>query len=324
MVFQILALFFLGLVSQQLVQGLAPDWGATTATATVAEDAAADTPVTLSGTTTVSQTPTSVEILSTSTTGSTDAFSVALNGDATDIVFKVKAAGVLDRETHATMTVIIRATNGDGTTADGNGDLDLTVTISDANDNAPEFLVKTGCIEKANAVPASTSVGIYTAIDLDDTANGLAASNPYALVGTSAKFDLNTASGEITVKSDQTLSSGGSWKLVVTAKDQGAAPLHTGTGTLTVCVGMGCCSGTVFIRGTVLGLVLTVLSYYLQISAIEDIITRYLLLTNIKAIIIYFYSRTDRLILMGIEQVGMFILENIKFIDRKDYKYLSQ
>lgn len=45
---------------------------------------------------------------------------------------------------------IYRATNGDGSTS-GN-DLVLTVAIGDANDNAPEFLIKSGCVEKANAV----------------------------------------------------------------------------------------------------------------------------------------------------------------------------
>lgn len=259
--FQILLVFFLGLVSLQLVQGQVPAWGATTGTATVAEDAAADTAVTITGTTTLTNTPTSVEILATSTTGSTDAFSVALNTGATDIVFKVKAAGVLDRETAATMTVNLRATNSAGSTT--GSDLVLTITISDANDNAPEFLVKTGCTEKANVVAAGTSLGTYAATDLDTAANGIASSAPYAIVGTSTKFDLNTGTGEITVKTGQTLTSGGSWTLMVTAKDQGATPLHTSTTSLTFCVGTGCCSGTVFIRGTFLGLVLTVLSYYL-------------------------------------------------------------
>lgn len=90
------------------IPGAAPAWTATTGDATVAEDAAADTVVTITVTPVLSNTPTSVEILSTSTAGSTEAFSVALNSGADGIEFKVKAAGVLDRETSSSMTVNIR------------------------------------------------------------------------------------------------------------------------------------------------------------------------------------------------------------------------
>ena len=73
----------------------------------MAEDAAANAAITITATPSLTNTPTSVEILSTSTATSQQAFAVALDG-TTAITFKVLAAGVLDRETAATMTVNIR------------------------------------------------------------------------------------------------------------------------------------------------------------------------------------------------------------------------
>lgn len=90
------------------ILGAVPAWAATTGTVSVAEDAAADTALTVSGGASVlTNVPTSVEMLATSTTGYADAFSVALDG-TTNIIFKVKAANVLDRETTSQYTINLR------------------------------------------------------------------------------------------------------------------------------------------------------------------------------------------------------------------------
>ena len=88
------------------IAGAAPAFTATTGTASVAEDAATDTAITITATPVLSGAPTSVEIVSTTPAGAQSLFSVALNGAADGIVFKT--AGALDRETTASYTVTIR------------------------------------------------------------------------------------------------------------------------------------------------------------------------------------------------------------------------
>lgn len=250
------------------VEGAAPAFAELTGDASVAEDAAAGTAITITNAPVLSNTPTSVEILGTSTATSQQAFAVALSG-TTAITFTVLAAGVLDRETTATMTVKIRASNTDGTTDDGTGDLVVTVTVTDANDNAPVVNPMFACVSMQADTAASTELITMRATDADSGSNGLAGGN-YAWdsstpTAASTKLSIHTDTAVVTVATGQTLlAADGPWTLYVKVTDGGTTAMSA-TSTLSACVGSGCCtgSGTVIIQGATAVIVLGLLSLFL-------------------------------------------------------------
>ena len=85
-------------------QGAAPAWSAATGTGAVDENVASGTAITV--TQTLTNTPTSVAIQSSTPAGGSSLFAVALNGAATGVT--LTTAGTIDAETSTTYALTIR------------------------------------------------------------------------------------------------------------------------------------------------------------------------------------------------------------------------
>ncbi|XP_023814939.1 protocadherin alpha-5-like [Oryzias latipes] len=142
------------------------------------------------------------------------------NGVSAELVLK-KA---LDREKEPVITLMLTAV--DGGKPPRSGSLALTVNVVDVNDNTPVFsrsLYKARI--KENAKPGTLVVKL-NATDLDAGTHGKIR---YFLVKTgnidpSKMFDLNSETGEITVKGEIDHEETRAFEVRVQAKDQGASP----------------------------------------------------------------------------------------------------
>lgn len=256
-----LILFWFGLLANHQVKGEAPTFGAETDAGSVAEDATIGTTIPLTpASTALDNAPTAITIRDTSTPdGAESLFAVALTTAKTDFVLTTAAA--LDRETTASYTLNVQASNNDG--ADKSTDFVVTITVTDVNDSPPVIKPASSCIEMAMGSVAGDAVTTVEATDADEAANGLAAS-PYALVDASDVYALDTGTGAVTVKTGATLDSAEKGAtLKVTAKDKGT---HTSTAQVKICIGDGCCinngADSVVIRGTILAFLLVFLSKF--------------------------------------------------------------
>lgn len=213
-----------------------PAWNVDTETTSISEGATSGSTVTV--TTTAFNTPTSVTILA-SSTGANAQTLFSVTTDGTNV--QLTTAGTLDRETTAQFVLHLRASNsgGDTSTDLNNGDLELTVNIDDVNDNDPVFSTVSKCKAMSADAAGSTSVETMAATDADATANALG-NSAYTFSASQSKFDISGSTGEVTVKTGETLTAG-AYNLLIVATDSGSSP-RSATGTLTVCSGSTCCS----------------------------------------------------------------------------------
>lgn len=220
--------FFLALtiLRQNLVEGAAPAWSAATGTGAVDENVASGTAITV--TQTLTNTPTSVAIQSSTPAGGSSLFAVALNGAATGVT--LTTAGTIDAETSTTYALTIRATNADGT-----DDLVLTVTVNDLNDVDPAFISSvTGLLVPVDT-PASTDIVAIKATDGDATAANNVVTHTFSTAST--VFDIDGTTAMVSTKVGQTLSTDGmTYKLTIKATDSGTTA-RTATAILCICVG---------------------------------------------------------------------------------------
>jgi hypothetical protein len=105
----------------------------------------------------------------------------------------ITVAGALDRETKGTYTLVIRASDGVKTT-----DQTITVTLADANDNAPVITSNGGGTTATTALPENaTRVTTVTATDADASD-----SQAYSISGgaDAALFSIDRATGVLTFR----------------------------------------------------------------------------------------------------------------------------
>ena len=142
----------------------------------------------------------------------------------------VKAGAVLDRETAASYTLDVEATDGGALFTIQT----LTITLNDLNDNTPSITSAAAMAVDENAA-AGTLVGTVTASDLDATAPNNTIS--YAATGGSGfgLFDIDATTGAVTVKSGAVLDFEATpdYTLEVRASD-GGTPGRFSTQTLTI------------------------------------------------------------------------------------------
>lgn len=206
-----------------------PAWLQGTETTSISENVPTGSSVTT--TTTAINSPDTVTILGTSTGANAQTlFSVSTDG--TNI--QLTTAGSLDAEITAQFVLHLRASNsaGDTSTEANYGDLELTVDVTDVNDNNPVFSTASTCKAMSANAAGSTSVETLAATDADASS-----SLTYTFSAAQTYFDVSNM-GEVTVKSSQTLSAG-SYNMEILASDGGGSPA---TATLTVCAGSACCS----------------------------------------------------------------------------------
>ena len=159
-----------------------------TGTGTVAENAAgADTGVTVTATD-----PNANRTLTITGTGSDKFELVAV--DANDLskgyTLKLKSGQSLDRETAASYTLTITATDADDKTHSVN----VKVVVTDINEHAPVFATDTASFNLAEHAAVDAVVGTVAATDADAEAT-----LEYSIVGTGTPFKIDAATGQIQV-----------------------------------------------------------------------------------------------------------------------------
>ncbi|XP_028272663.1 protocadherin alpha-3-like [Parambassis ranga] len=130
----------------------------------------------------------------------------------------------LDREKESVITLLLTAV--DGGKPSRSGSLQIKVNVIDVNDNIPTFsktLYKVRVIENANA---GTHLIKLNATDLDEGVNSkiLYSFNKRGNIDPSNIFDLNSETGDITVKGKLDYEETPAYEVRLQAMDQGASP----------------------------------------------------------------------------------------------------
>ncbi|XP_076729834.1 protocadherin alpha-3 isoform X19 [Maylandia zebra] len=131
----------------------------------------------------------------------------------------------LDREKKHKHFLFVTAV--DGGKPPRSGTLNVSITVLDTNDNRPTFIQDTYQIEIFENVSVGTTVANVNATDLDEGTNG---ELEYSLSKTLARkiydiFELDSVSGEITLKGGLDFEDSEVYKLDVQASDKGTPPL---------------------------------------------------------------------------------------------------
>ena len=140
----------------------------------------------------------------------------------------VRAA--LDRETQAEYSLRIRAK--DGGTPPLVGETDVTIKVTDVNDNSPVFQPNVLKAAVKENLPAGTPVAQVSATDVDHGSN---ARISYSLLVTLDLFTIDANSGEITTTASLDRERTPSYELVILAVD-GGIPRREGNATLFIAV----------------------------------------------------------------------------------------
>lgn len=140
-------------------------------------------------------------------------------------VLKIVLLQNLDRETQSRYSFLIYAKDGN-TSAALTGTLAVTVNVTDINDNSPQFSQRLFNFTVLETADVGSKVGTLNATDLDAGENGRVSYQFSSL--TSGKvlqlFELNSETGDITVKAELLYESMGKFQVVVQAKDHGSPP----------------------------------------------------------------------------------------------------
>ena len=144
----------------------------------------------------------------------------------------VQVKGVLDRETLAVYSLTIDAADGTGT-GSRTAQTTLTVTVTDVNDNDPVCSPTNYYQTVAENAATGTTVETVLCTDQDSSTPVLA----YSITGgnSDGKFDIDAASGVVTIAANLDYETTTQYTLVVKASDQGTTP-RTATAVITVMV----------------------------------------------------------------------------------------
>uniref|UniRef100_A0AAY5F5Q4 Cadherin domain-containing protein n=1 Tax=Electrophorus electricus TaxID=8005 RepID=A0AAY5F5Q4_ELEEL len=128
----------------------------------------------------------------------------------------------LDREQQKTHEMVLTAVDGGSPLRSGTAQ--ITVTVLDANDNVPVFDRSVYRVTLVENAPRGSLVLKLNATDLDEGANG---EITYSFSGhkTQEVFDLNSKTGEITVKGTVDFEDMKIFEMHIEAKDNGPIPL---------------------------------------------------------------------------------------------------
>uniref|UniRef100_A0A668VAU8 Cadherin domain-containing protein n=1 Tax=Oreochromis aureus TaxID=47969 RepID=A0A668VAU8_OREAU len=133
----------------------------------------------------------------------------------------------LDREIAGSHSLILRAL--DGGKPPKSGDMNILVNVLDINDNAPAFPKHDYSFTLSENIPLGTIVVQVNATDLDDGPNGEIV---YSFSNSMNQnilnlFDINSMTGEITVKNLIDYEERDKYEIEIQASDKGLAPLST-------------------------------------------------------------------------------------------------
>ncbi|XP_053180033.1 protocadherin alpha-2-like isoform X5 [Scomber japonicus] len=130
----------------------------------------------------------------------------------------------LDREKQSVITLLLTAVDG-GKPA-RSGTLQIRVNVLDVNDNVPTFSKSLYKVRVHENTPSRTVVIKLNATDLDEGMNSkiLYSLNKRGNIDPSNIFDLNSETGEITVKGNLDYEETPAYEVRVQAKDQGPFP----------------------------------------------------------------------------------------------------
>ncbi|XP_050928279.1 protocadherin alpha-6 isoform X31 [Lates calcarifer] len=133
----------------------------------------------------------------------------------------------LDREAAGSHSLVLTALDGGKPPKSGN--MNILVNVLDVNDNTPVFSKDIYSVTLTENSPVGTTVVQVNATDLDDGQNG----KVFYSFGNSVSnklfrlFDINTSTGEITVKGPIDYEQKDKYEIEIEASDKGLAPLTT-------------------------------------------------------------------------------------------------
>ncbi|XP_030595800.1 protocadherin alpha-8-like isoform X17 [Archocentrus centrarchus] len=159
------------------------------------------------------------------TLSSNDHFDIEVSQSDEDKIPFLVLKKSLDREKNNKHFLFVTAV--DGGKPPRSGTLNVSITVLDINDNLPTFKQDTYQIEIFENVSVGTTVARVNATDPDEGTNG---EIEYSLSKTLARkvyemFDLDSVSGEITLKKGLNFEDSEMYKLDVQASDKGTPPL---------------------------------------------------------------------------------------------------
>ncbi|KAL0176515.1 hypothetical protein M9458_028845, partial [Cirrhinus mrigala] len=133
----------------------------------------------------------------------------------------------LDRE--LTRTINLQLTAVDGGKPAKSGTMDITIDVIDINDNVPVFTKDVYSVMLNENAPLGTTVIQVNATDLDEGPNGEIVYSFGKSVNSKARklFDINTITGEITVKGLLDYEDKDSYEIDIEASDKGLVPMIT-------------------------------------------------------------------------------------------------
>ncbi|KAK7101767.1 hypothetical protein V1264_020097 [Littorina saxatilis] len=149
----------------------------------------------------------------------------AVDSDTGDVT----TTGNIDREVRNRYSLVIQASDG-GTPSLSSTAL-VDITIEDLNDNAPKFTPEDFIVNVREDVGVGVSVTTVTAADADSAASN----NVFSYVLADTHFEVDAATGVVTVKATLDRETKSEHVLKIEAPDSGA-PSLTGTATVTVIV----------------------------------------------------------------------------------------
>ncbi|XP_066524884.1 protocadherin alpha-3-like [Hoplias malabaricus] len=147
------------------------------------------------------------------------------DGDDEDKIVFLVLQKQLDREKHDRHTLLLTAL--DGGTPPKSGALNITVSVSDINDNRPVFTQETYTVTLNENAPIGTVVATVNASDADEGINGELV---YTLRRSSQSkltevFHLDSVTGQISVKGNVDHEENEVYRLNVQATDKGTPPM---------------------------------------------------------------------------------------------------
>ncbi|CAH1264999.1 FAT4 [Branchiostoma lanceolatum] len=146
---------------------------------------------------------------------------------------EVQVAAILDRETITSYILVLTAQDGGASPGPKTGTTTLSVTVTDVNDHEPVCSPSFHAVSISEGTAVGSTVTTVTCTDYDDGDNAVVA---YEITSGNSNdsFDVNTASGDVTLKNSLDLEDVRTFTLIVEASDSGSQTQLTGTATVHV------------------------------------------------------------------------------------------